>query len=81
LEYPEKSNRDFILQGKRYGINIYHAITVRLDTPGILHHVVIRGIEKTKIFTSKKIGKSLLKGRQKKSAKIKDKSSDKMDIN
>jgi hypothetical protein len=24
--------------------------TARLDAPGVLHHVMIRGIEKTKIF-------------------------------
>jgi putative transposase len=24
--------------------------TARLDTPGILHHVIIRGIERRKIF-------------------------------
>ena len=28
--------------------------TARLDAPGVLHHVMIRGIEKTKIFTSNK---------------------------
>jgi RHS repeat-associated protein len=28
--------------------------TARLDAPGVLHHVMIRGIEKTKIFTGNK---------------------------
>ena len=28
--------------------------TARLDAPGVLHHVMIRGIEKTKIFKNDK---------------------------
>jgi putative transposase len=28
--------------------------TARLDAPGVLHHVMIRGIEKAKIFTGNK---------------------------
>ncbi len=34
----------------------------RLDTPGLLHHVMIRGIERRKIFKTIRIVKTSLNG-------------------
>jgi len=31
--------------------------TARLDTPGLLHHIMIRGIERRKIFKGKYAGR------------------------
>ena len=36
--------------------------TARLDTPGLLHHVMIRGIERRKIFTDDVDREDLIKG-------------------
>ncbi len=34
--------------------------TARLDTPGLLHHVMIRGIERRKIFNDDKDRENLI---------------------
>ena len=35
--------------------------TARLDTPGLLHHIMIRGIERRKIFSDDKDRENLIK--------------------
>ena len=34
----------------------------RLDTPSVLHHIMIRGIDRRKIFINGRIGMNMLEG-------------------